>query len=46
MRAKIGAGTVAEYGYAALTQRFERGLLFAGAQPSRIFVLFADGKWE
>lgn len=48
VRAKIGAGTVPESSalYPALTQRFERGQMFAGAQAEQVFMLFADGKWE
>ncbi|MDE3087829.1 MAG: YncE family protein [Chloroflexota bacterium] len=46
-RAKIGAATATEHGlYSALTQRFERGQIFASELPSLVFVLYADGKWE
>jgi hypothetical protein len=46
-RAKIGAATASERGmYSAQTQKFERGQMFVGEQPSQVFVLFADGKWD
>jgi len=47
VRAKLGAATAAEFGaYPALAQRFERGQMFAGAQPNQAFVLYVDDKWE
>lgn len=47
-RVKIGAATAVESSaaYSALVQRFERGLLFAGAPANQVFVLYSDGKWE
>ncbi len=46
-RVKIGAATAPEHGlYSALTQRFERGQIFAGDQPNQVFVLFADNTWQ
>ncbi|HEX7592713.1 MAG TPA: hypothetical protein VF429_00935, partial [Anaerolineae bacterium] len=47
VRVKIGAATATEHGlYTALTQRYERGQIFASELPSLVFVLYADGKWE
>ncbi len=47
VRAKIGAATGNEIGlYSALVQKFERGQVFAGNQPTEIFVLSNDNKWE
>ncbi len=46
-RAKIGAATSAEHGlYSALTQRFERGQMFAGEQPNQVFVLYTNNTWD
>ncbi len=46
VRAKLGAGIAAEEGYSALAQKFARGQIFAGIEPNRAIVLYADGKWE
>ena len=47
VRAKLGAATENEIGvYAALTQKFERGQVFAGADQTRVYALYSDGKWE
>ncbi len=47
VRVKLGAATAPEHGlYPALTQRFERGQLFASELPSLVFVLSAEGRWE
>lgn len=46
VRAKIGAATGPETGFAPLTQKFERGQIFAGAQINQLFVLFTNGAWE
>ena len=47
MRAKLGAALENEVGlYAAPTQRFERGVVFTSADRARVYVLYADGRWE
>jgi hypothetical protein len=47
VRLSLGATIAAEHGlYAALTQRFEHGQMFASEQPSLVFVLYAGGGWE
>ena len=47
VRAKLGAAIENEIGvYAALTQKFERGQVFAGTDRARVHVLYSDGKWE
>ncbi len=47
VRAKLGAATENEIGgYAALAQKFERGQVFVGADRTRVYALFSDGKWE
>lgn len=46
VRGKLGAATGAEVGFAPLTQRFERGQMFAGTQTNQVYVLFTNGKWE
>lgn len=47
VRAKLGAATENEFGgYAALAQKFERGQVFVGADRTRVYALYSDGKWE
>jgi YVTN family beta-propeller protein len=47
VRAKLGAAVENEIGtYAVLAQRFERGQIFVGTEPSKVYVLYNDGKWE
>ncbi len=46
VRTNIGSVIGVEVGYATPTQRFERGTIFAGNQPGRVFILFATGTWE
>ena len=45
VRAKIGAATGSEVGFAAPVQRFQRGLGMGSAQGTPM-VLYEDGKWE
>ena len=47
VRSSIGAAIAIEHGlYSALTQRFERGQMFASEQPSLVFVLYSDNQWD
>ncbi len=47
VRAKLGAAIENEVGvYVAPTQRFERGWVFIGAESTRAYALYSDGKWE
>ncbi|MBI5035424.1 MAG: hypothetical protein HZB51_33270 [Chloroflexi bacterium] len=46
VRGKIGAATGGEVGFAPLTQRFQRGQMFAGTQTNQVYVLFTNGTWQ
>jgi len=46
VRTKLGAATGTEFGDSSLAQNFERGQMFAGAEPSQVYILHNDGTWE